>query len=199
MALLFPHLRANASRFPAHVRAVLASHAPAAEELLQAYGVSAGPVDDEVGFRAFLDMATDVSYYAATVSFARGWGAGGSCRAFFLNERNSGDGPYRGEATHTFDAVLLFQNFNDGLPPAVRGAARAFARDVLAFANGTGGGKGVKVYGPSSWDEGVTEPAVEIVDDVVSEGAGRRKVVIDVGERVGLDTLASVVGSFIAS
>lgn len=96
-----------------------------------------------------------------------------------------------------FDAVLLFQNFNDGLPPAVRAAAEGFARDLLAFAGGKGEG-GVKVYGPSSWDEGVGEASVRVVDGVVGEGTGRRGVVVEVGEVVGFDKLAAVMGSFMA-
>lgn len=113
---------------------------------------------------------------------------------------------FQGEATHVFDAVLLFQNFNDELPPAMRAAAERFATDVLTFVSGQspwvgrdGEGQGVKVYGPSSWDAEVVEPTAKIVDDVVSSEAGRRNVIIDVGCQVGFDTLASVAGSFMSS
>ena len=89
---------------------------------------------------------------------------------------------FQGEATHVFDAVLLFQNFNDELPPAMRAAAERFATDVLTFCEwavplgGAGwGGQGVKVYGLSSWDAEVVEPTAKIVDDVVSSVGGAEK------------------------
>lgn len=150
-----------------------------------------------------MNFATDISFYAGTVSFSRGWGP--KCHAFFINERNPWPGMFQGEATHILDAALLFQNFNDELPPAMRASAERYATDILAFTSGRapwvgrdGEGQGVKVYGPSSWDPEVVEPTAKIVDDVDSSEAGRRRAVIDIGRQVGLDTLAFVAGSFMA-
>lgn len=143
-----------------------------------------------------------MSFYAGTVSFSQGWGP--NCHAFFINERNPWEGMFQGETTHVFDAALLFQNFNEELPPAMRASGESYATDVLTFASGRApwvgqdGGQGVKVYGPSSWDPEVVEPTVKIVDSVVSPEAGRRRTVIDIGKQVGFDTLAFVAGSFMA-
>lgn len=194
-AILMPYLKPKAPSFPSHLRTSLSSHPALATQLLEAYNISSPTPTPEAAYRAFLDFATDVSFYAATVSYTRGWGP--NCSAFFLNEGNPGEGAFRGEATHVFDAVLLFQNFNDGLPPAVRKTAEGFGRDLVAFASGKRQ-EGVKVYGPSGWEEGVQEASVKVVDGVVGEGTGRRGVVIEAGEKVGFDTLAAVVGSFLA-
>ncbi|KAM5349585.1 hypothetical protein ACJ41O_006090 [Fusarium nematophilum] len=204
LAIFVAHVKPGISkRFPEAMRHALISHGPAVSDLLDAYGFGSERRDDDTAFRSFLDYANDLCYYAATVAFARGWPT--DRYVFFLNERNPWPGLFQGEATHVFDVSLLFQNFNERLPPAMRNAARRFATDVFTFVHGnspwpshTVDRQRAKVYGPSSWDTTVDEPVSRLVDGLVSPETGRRRVMIDIGDQVGFDCLASAFTSFLA-
>ncbi|KAH7000696.1 esterase/lipase [Ilyonectria destructans] len=204
LAIFMAHVKAGISKtFPDHLRTAFPSNA-AVEELLEMYGFRSSAIDDDLGFRKFLDFFNDLGYYAATVSFARGWSP--ECHAFFINERNPWKGMFQGEATHIVDAILLFQNFNDDLPPAMKEAAIQLAVDVFTFIGGrppwpscNNDTQCAKVYGPSSWDTHITQPSSMIVDDVVSDNTGRRREMIDIGSLIGLDELGLALAAFVAS
>ncbi|KAL6399472.1 esterase/lipase [Ilyonectria robusta] len=104
------------------------------------------------------------------------------------------------------DAILLFQNFNDDLPPAMKEAATQLAVDAFTFIGGrppwpscNDDTQCVKVYGPSSWDTHIIQPSSMIVDDVVSDNTGRRREMIDIGSLIGLDELGLALAAFVAS
>jgi hypothetical protein len=173
-------------------------------DILNAYGFPACGTNDDIAFRNFLNFANDLSYYAPTVSFAQGWTA--NCHVFFINEPNPFPGMFQGESTHTMDVTLLFQNLNDFLPPAVKENAVQLASDVFTFMYGgrpwpscTEQEQGAKVFGPSSWDLRVTSPSVGVIDNLLSESSGRRRVMVDLGARIGFDDLAKAFAAFSAS
>ncbi|KAL2399166.1 hypothetical protein ABEF95_000334 [Exophiala dermatitidis] len=210
LATMMAHLKPNIrDRFSASIRNSLSATTPnVAEALLEAYGFNspalADPAaDDEAAFLRFLHFANDIGYYAATMSFARGWPSSSSpsssrALVFFFNEPNPWPGPFQGQATHVLDVVFLFQNFNDKLPPAQRAAAEGFALDLMAFVAGktpwdpyTPEARTAKVFGPS-----LTEAVTRVVADAESVEPGRRKTILELGKQVGLDKLAQAFGRF---
>ncbi|KAJ4530043.1 hypothetical protein HRR80_000792 [Exophiala dermatitidis] len=210
LATMMAHLKPNIrKRFSASIRNSLSTTTPdVAEALLEAYGFNspalADPAaDDEAAFLRFLHFANDIGYYAATVSFARGWPSSSSpssskALVFFFNEPNPWPGPFQGQATHVLDVVFLFQNFNDRLPPAQRAAAEGFALDLMAFVSGktpwnpyTPGARTAKVFGPS-----LTDAVTKVVADAESVETGRRATILELGKQVGLDKLAQAFGRF---
>ncbi|KAJ9132448.1 Carboxylic ester hydrolase [Pleurostoma richardsiae] len=205
MAIFMGHHKMGISQnFPSHIRRVLTQDQSAIDELLGAYGLTSDFSDDDVAFRGFMNFINDLAYYAATVAFARGWPT--ACHVHFVNERNPGKGMFQGEATHIMDVILLFQNFNENLPPAMAKAAVQLAVDVFEFMNGhspwprcTDRKQSAKVYGPSSWDPKVDTPSIKIIDDLLSPDSGRRRTMIDIGDRIGFDNLAKALAGFLAS
>ncbi|EHY61023.1 hypothetical protein ABEF95_010221 [Exophiala dermatitidis] len=210
LATMMAHLKPNIrKRFSASIRNSLSTTTPdVAEALLEAYGFNspalADPAaDDEAAFLRFLHFANDIGYYAATISFARGWSSSSSpssskALVFFFNEPNPWPGPFQGQATHVLDVVFLFQNFNDKLPPAQRAAAEGFALDLMAFVSGktpwnpyTPGARTAKVFGPS-----LTDAVTKVVADAESVETGRRAAILELGKQVGLDKLAEAFGRF---
>jgi hypothetical protein len=126
--------------------------APAAEAVLDAYGICSTTDDDEA-MRLVLDLATDIAYVAPAVAYARCFP-----KSFYyhFNEPNPWDGSLKGCSTHMLDAAFLFQNFNEHLPPKMQEVARGLAIDFVKFANGvapwieyTREKEEVRVYGPS--------------------------------------------------
>ncbi|KXJ87815.1 esterase/lipase [Microdochium bolleyi] len=213
MAIFLAHKKSGIQEhFPRYLKEALKENeALLIDELLEAYGfTSSAQVDEEIGFRQYLTFLNDISYYAATVTFARGWTTAhhSNCHAFFVNEQNPWEGMFQGEATHIMDVMLLFQNLNKQFPPAVRANAVQFAVDCFTFMYGrqqqlwpsfSQRMQCVKVYGPSSWEPDADTPVAKVIDDILAPDSGRRRVMIDLGDRFGLDALAQAVAGFNAS
>jgi carboxylesterase type B len=126
--------------------------APAAEAVLQAYGICSTTDDDEA-MKLALDLATDVAYVTPAVAYARCFP---KSYYYHFNEPNPWDGPLKGCSTHMLDAAFLFQNFNEHMPPKMQDMAKGLAIDFVKFANGVApwveysrGREEVRVYGPS--------------------------------------------------
>jgi carboxylesterase type B len=199
------HLKTDSrKRFSVSLKASLASAPEAADSILEMYGFNstaqANPSeDDELAFKNYLHFVNDVGYYAATVSFARGWPEP-KLFSFAFNEPNPWAGLYKGEATHVLDVVFLFQNYNDKLSPAQKKAAEGFGLDFARFLAGqepwpayTKAKKTAKVFGPTY--EG-SEAVSKIISDNESEGTGRRVKILEIGRAVGFDVLANAIVRF---
>lgn len=221
LGFMLAHLKPNIrQRFPASIRSSFSSTPNVAESLLELYGFTS-PVaadqsqDDEACFMKYLQLSTDMGFYAATISFARGWRQGSQHQSsskifpFFFNEPNPWPGPYQGYATHVLDVVFLFQNYNDKLPPAQRAAAEGFALDLMRFVAGqdpwdayTPEKGTAKVFGPSIEVTGRDEPAAgdvavsKVVDDAESEATSRKTALLQLGQEVGFDKLDEALGRF---
>jgi hypothetical protein len=200
MAIFAAHKKPGvAQKFPQFMRQVLADHGPAVDDLLAAYGFSDEQLDEEAGFKAFLSFINDIGYFAATYSFGKGWGP--NTYTFLLNEKNPWSGMFQGQPTHVIDVTLLFQNFKNDLPPAMVEAGKQMAGDLFTFMWGSAPwpSKGTKVYGPSSWDAKATDATSKVVNDILAAETGRRRAMIDIGESIGFDKIASAYGAFMAS
>lgn len=207
LGLLMGHLKPDIrTKFSQSMRSSLSSTPEVAESLLESYGFKSTPLkdsgeDDEVSFIKFLHFCTDMGYYAATTSFARGWPSSSKVLTFFFNEPNPWPGPFQGQATHVLDVVFLFQNYNDKLPPAQRAAAEAFAVDLMRFVAGqdpwqanTTGQRHAKVFGPSTGSSG--SAVARVVGDAESAETGRTTTILDLGRQVGLDKLSDAFRRF---
>lgn len=199
------HLKADSrKRFSVSLKTTLASAPEAADSILETYGfkstaLESSTEDDEVAFKNYLRFVNDVGYYAATISFARGWPEP-KLFTFAFNEPNPWAGLYKGEATHVLDVVFLFQNYNNKLSPAQKKAAEGFGLDFARFMAGqepwpayTKAKRTTKVFGPSN--EG-SEAVSKIISDNESEESGRRVKILDIGEGVGFDVLAEAIVRF---
>lgn len=206
MGFMLAHKKPNIRQtLSASVRNSLSSTPHVAEKLLQAYGFT-GPAaadqaeDDEVSFVNFLQFATDIGYYAATTSFARGWPEDKKIYTFCFNEPNPWPGPFQGRTSHVLDVAFLFQNFNGKLPPEQRAAAEGFALDFMKFMAGQEpwpayhpSHRTTKVFGPSKGESGAV---TKVVDDLESPETKRGLVILELGKEVGFDKLAEVFGRF---
>lgn len=199
------HLKKDSrKRFSASLKTSLASTPGAAESILDTYGFNspalASPAeDDDAAFKEYLHFVNDVGYYAATVSFARGWPES-KLYTFAFNEPNPWDGLYKGEATHVLDVVFLFQNYNDKLSVAQKKAAEGWGLDFARFIAGQApwpaysrDKKNMKVFGPSV--EG-TEAVSKVISDNESEESGRRISILEIGKATGFDALAGAIVRF---
>lgn len=199
------HLKKDSrKRFSISLKTTLASAPEAADSILETYGLKSTPLtssaeDDEVAFKNYLHFVNDVGYYAATVSFARGWPEP-RLFTFAFNELNPWAGLYKGEATHVLDVVFLFQNYNDKLSPVQRKAAENFGLDFARFIAGqepwqayTQARRTAKVFGPSN--EG-SEAVSKIISDNESEEIGRRVKILEIANGVGFDVLAEAIVRF---
>lgn len=198
------HLKTDSrKRFTASLKTSLTKTPEAAESILETYGFNsaslAGAEDDEVAFKNYLHFVNDVGYYAATVSFARGWPEP-KLFTFAFNEPNPWPGLFTGEATHVLDVVFLFQNYNDKLSPAQKNAAESFGLDFARFISGqqpwpaySKAKKNAKVFGPSVQG---SEAVTKIISDNESEESGRRTKILEIGKDIGFDALAEAIVRF---
>ncbi|KAI1843768.1 hypothetical protein JX265_001062 [Neoarthrinium moseri] len=205
MAFFMDHKKPGiAQSFPTHLRGAFPDNPDDIGKLLEIFGFTSEPLDDDMAFKNFLYFVNDLCYFGATATFAEGWS--NNCYTFFMNERNPWDGRFKGEATHVIDVSLLFQNFNDQLPTAMQASAKAFATDLFTFMAGrapwpacTEKAQTARVYGPSSWETEVQNSTLHVVHSLVAPETGRRGAILDIGRRLGLDNLAAAFGSFAAS
>ncbi|KEF52123.1 uncharacterized protein A1O9_11749 [Exophiala aquamarina CBS 119918] len=205
LGAIMGHLKTDArKRFTASLKTSLAKNLQAADSVLEAYGFNSPPLasaaeDDEVAFKNYLHFVNDVGYYAATVSFARGWPEH-KLLTFAFNEPNPWPGLFTGEATHVLDVVFLFQNYNDKLSPAQKKAAESFGLDFARFIAGqqpwpaySTAKKNAKVFGPSVQGP---EAVAKIISDNESREIGRRTRILEIGKEIGFDALAGAVVRF---
>jgi len=182
----------------------LARMPEAADAILETYGFNSPALataaeDDEAAFKNYLHFVNDVGYYAATVSFARGWPES-KLLTFAFNEPNPWPGLFTGEATHVLDVVFLFQNYNDKLSPAQKKAAEGFGLDFARFISGqqpwpaySKAQRNAKVFGPSV--EG-SEAVTRIIGDNEAEESGRRTKILGIGQDIGFDALSAAIVRF---
>lgn len=102
-----------ASKFVESTNKTLSSHPEAASALLSAYNITPSTSDDEAVV-SILRFATDISFYAPALAFAKGWPQTKDNKIFLyhFNEGNPWEGRFKGEAGHILDVSYLFQNFN---------------------------------------------------------------------------------------
>jgi carboxylesterase type B len=147
-----------------------------------------------------LRFATEISFYAPALAFAKGWPQTKENKFFLyhFNEGNPWEGRFKGEAGHILDVAFLFQNFNEFLTDEQKAVAHAYAEDFINFVNGEdpwppveGGKIGARVYGPSS--AGIT---AKYVASGNPEEVGRQEHVLKLGEMAGFDAILSVFENF---
>ncbi|KAF1996665.1 alpha/beta-hydrolase [Amniculicola lignicola CBS 123094] len=187
-----------AAKFVTHVENALSAHPDAASWLLSSYDITP-ETEDEEAMIAILRFATEISFYAPALAFAKGW-PNTEEHKFYLyhfNEGNPWEGRFKGEAGHILDVAFLFQNYNEHMSDAQKALARAYAEDFIKYVSGedpwppVGKTMGARVYGPTS--DGITAKYVESGDPVE---IGRNPRVLDLGEKVGFDVLLDLFGSF---
>jgi hypothetical protein len=184
-----------AKSFCASLEKSLASHPSGTEKLCHAYHITPS-LSDPVALRNILQFATDIKFFAPTISFAEGWL--GKAYLYHFNEPNPWEGAWKGESTHILDVAFLFQNYGEFLEPAQKEVSVRFAEDFIKFVNGKcewasfeDGKKGAQVYGPSR--DGISS---EYVEGVASERSGRKKTIFELAEEFGLDELSAVWDNF---
>jgi carboxylesterase type B len=187
------------AKFVTSVKKTLSSHPEAASKLLSSYSISETTNDDEA-MLSILQFASESSFYAPALAFAKGW-PNTKENKFFLyhfNEGNPWEGRFKGEAGHILDVSFLFQNYNEFFSDDQKTLARQYGEDFIRFVNGEdpwppveGESPGARVYGPTN--EGV------IAKYVASGGPaeiGRNDRVLKLGEMVGFDTILEVFQNF---
>ncbi|KAJ4348577.1 uncharacterized protein N0V89_009955 [Didymosphaeria variabile] len=152
--------------------------AASAIAVLEAYGIRLSTSDD-AALQATIDLATDIVYAAPALSLAQAWP--GKTYAYHFNEGNPWEGQFKGMATHMLDAAFLFHNYNERMDKGVKDIARAFARAVVAFANGMvpwrefdedhgsvkifGGGEVDRMVGSNGWANGRRDTLFRLAEE----------------------------------
>ncbi|KAL1889728.1 hypothetical protein Sste5346_008714 [Sporothrix stenoceras] len=163
--------------------------------LEQAYGITPGE-PDYIIVRNILRWATDIGFHAPARTMAHNWP--GPAFLYHINAPNPWNGLWQGEACHIMDVVLLFQNYNEQLPPEQQVLARQFAAAIAAFAAGEEPFPshhekpcGAMVYGP---------PAASLAFIVHDNAAafGRRDDVAKLTETCSLDAQMDAWNRFLA-
>jgi hypothetical protein len=161
-------------------------------KLLEAYGINPDLSDTDALYK-ILQFSTDISFFAPTITFAKGWP--GKSYVYRFNEPNPWDGEWKGEAGHVLDCAYLFQNYNESLDAAQKNVAVRFAGDLIKFMNGKSAWapfetkEGAQVYGPSG--KGIFS---EYVEGIASQKSGRRNTVYELD--IPLDVLGGAWSAF---
>ncbi|KAF2270515.1 alpha/beta-hydrolase [Lojkania enalia] len=187
------------AKFVESVNKTLSPNPDAASALLSSYNISATTDDDEA-MLSILRFASEISFYAPALAFAKGWSQAKDSKFFLyhFNEGNPWEGRFKGEAGHILDVAFLFQNYNEFLNDGQKAVARAYGEDFIKFVNGIdpwppveGGKPGARVYGPSS--AGII---AKYVPSGNSEEVGRQDRVLKLGELAGFDAILEVFQAF---
>ncbi|KAL5447662.1 hypothetical protein PMIN05_001957 [Paraphaeosphaeria minitans] len=188
-----------ASQFIESVNKTLSDHPDAVSTLLSAYNITS-PSNDDEALLSILRFGTEISFYAPSLAFAKGWPRT-KANKFFLYHFNEGipwEGKFKGEAGHILDVAFLFQNYKEHLRDKQKKVARAYGEDIIEFINGNdpwppveGEQFGARVYGPSS--EGIT--AKYVASGNPAE-VGRHDRVLKLGEQIGFDLVMDVFQNF---
>lgn len=193
--MLLSHRKKDiAKAFCTSINNSFSSEPSVAQAIFQSYNIEPA-TPDEPAMMSIIQFGTDINYFAPAVAYAEGWP--GTAYYYQFNEPNPWDGPFKGYATHALDVAYLFQNFNEKLTAEQQAVAKAFAEDVVRFANGEAPWKaftkkegGTRVYGPSS-----IQTAAIVQDKGV--GKTRKDTVYSLAEKVGLDGLGAAWVAFI--
>lgn len=90
-----------------------------------------------------------------------------------ITQGNPFDGPFKGMATHVLDIVLIFQNYEDYLPPDTTALGRHMAEKFIDFAHGVLDKKGnldshqdrhTTVWGPMGQVRHMPEKEYDLVE-----------------------------------
>jgi carboxylesterase type B len=189
-----------ADKFIESANTTLAAHPGAASALLSAYEIKSSTGDDEA-MLSILRFATEISFYAPALAFAKGWPQTKDNKIFLyhFNEGIPWEGRYKGHAGHILDVSYLFQNYSQHLTDEQKAVAKAYGEDFIEFVNGNdpwqpveGGKMGARVYGPSN--EGIT---TKYVADGNPEEVGRHDRILKLGEQFGFDPILEVFQNFL--
>lgn len=179
-----------ASAFCASITSSLPAHDGLADKLLSAYEMTPLTPDDEA-FEKVLRVANDLNFYVPTLALAQNLSTAGlKTYMYRFNEPNAWEGQWKDHATHILDITYLLQNFSEFLDDRQRAMGEEFAKDVIAYVNGKvpwAEWKQAKVLGP----DGKVEMAEDVPDKV-----GRRDVILELSEGVGLDVLNDAFDAF---
>ncbi|KAJ5760370.1 carboxylesterase [Penicillium odoratum] len=198
---LAPQIKTQTTKkFIAAIHKILALYPTVAHRILETYGI-ADDTPDAKALASALTYANDISFNAATLSYARGWA--GNAYVYYFNEGNPWDGPWKGRANHILDVIYLFQNLSDSMSPEQAAVGAAFAEDIFKFCHGVAPWPAIpgqideasaRIYGPSG--RGVT---TDVSQKLFGENTARRSVLFDCAPEVSLDELAKVLGEFMCS
>lgn len=169
-----------------------------AKIVLQSYDISLSTPDQDA-FRRILHICTDIQFYAPTLSLASNLGQIMPTYVYRFNEPNPWPGKFQGEAIHIQDLTWLFQNYNEYLvDEKQREQARVFARGVIRFVNGRVGEHAWKPWRTVDKQALVIGPEgrIGVVKDE-APGNGRRKTIVELAGRFGMDVLSEALGRFI--
>lgn len=181
------------------INATLSAHPSAASTLLDAYNITSS-TNDEEALLAILRFASEISFYAPSLAFAKGWPKTKDNKIFLyhFNEGIPWEGQFKGEAGHILDVAYLFQNYNEHLNEEQKKVARAYGEDFIEFVNGNdpwppveGEELGARVYGPSG--DGIT---TKYVASGSPADIGRSERVLKLGEQIGLDLVMDAFQNF---
>ncbi|KAF1975707.1 carboxylesteras-like protein [Bimuria novae-zelandiae CBS 107.79] len=196
MSEMLPNI---APKFIESVKKTLAAHPEVALNLLSFYNIAPSTDDDEA-LLSILRFGSEISFYAPSLAFAKGWPKTKENK-FFIYHFNEGipwEGKFKGEAGHILDVAYLFQNYNEHMNEEQKKVARAYGEDFIEFVNGNdpwppveGELVGARVYGPSS--EGVTTKYVASGNPAE---VGREDRVLKLGEQIGFDLVLDVFQNF---
>ncbi|KFX98663.1 hypothetical protein O988_04247 [Pseudogymnoascus sp. VKM F-3808] len=173
------------------------SHSPETIRALeQAYDINSN-TNDEVALRNILKFASDIGFYAPVLAIGNGWP--GETYLYHFNERNPWEGPWKGEASHMMDLVYLFQNFDEYLTQTEQAHARQFAGHVIAFVNGKAPFPSRKSNTNGAMVYGYPTDGAAFVESTSPSDFGRRDVILQLAQGVGLDALSGALRQFLAS
>ncbi|KAL3494854.1 Alpha/Beta hydrolase protein [Aspergillus germanicus] len=143
------------------------------------------------------EFINDVVALAPVVHFAQSWP--GPVHAYYFNEGNPWDGPYKGQASHLLHQAFLLQNYRELLDDGQQAVAAVFAEDVFRFCHGirpwpvvTAIGFPVRTYGPSS----STQVPARVAASHDEATTMRRETVFEYSDRLSLDGMLRVVAKF---
>ncbi|OHE99045.1 carboxylesterase [Colletotrichum orchidophilum] len=180
-----------AASFTRIINAALSHHVDSAGQILQAYGISDITSDDEAFIR-ILQFASDIGFRAPAESFVKSFP--GDAYLLEFAEANPWEGPFRGYSTHVLDVAFLFQNYNEHLGDTQRKSAELFLTDIIDFVHGQApwqpfqdaGGRMLYQDGTRAYKEAGANPA-------------RYDLLLELGEKIGLDSLLEAWGAFLVS
>ncbi|OOQ86325.1 hypothetical protein PEBR_21898 [Penicillium brasilianum] len=165
------------------------------EHLQEAYDIIPGMPDD-TAIRNILKFASDIRFYAPTRAIADSWP--GTAYLYHFNEPNPWEGYWKGEASHNIDVVHLLRNFEEYFPPAQRRCAQKFTEHVLAFVNGKEPFPDRQLIKNGAMVYGSPAETATFVESRSAADFGRRQVVFDLAEEVGLEALNRSFSEFLS-
>ena len=154
--------------------------------IIAAYGIETTALtNSKETNRSVLNFGNDITFALPARCFAQALSKKADNDAFFyhFNCPNPWDGPWKGDATHALDLMFVLQNYEDHLSPAQTQCAKKFARDIIAFVQGSDPWPAQKTESPGSMiysaaAEGSEDTSGYLEEDRPAE-SGRRSILQD--------------------